>query len=119
MIAGIGIDAVDIQRFTHWYTYSRARLSRIFTEKEIAYCLENPTLTTQRFAGRFALKEASFKAWHNAGGKPVPFLSWCTVVESYQPGKLSCNVNHNFNILSSLTHTDSTAIAFVILEKVS
>lgn len=63
---GIGIDSVDIERFTEWHTYPRQSLSRIFSDQEIDYCLECPTKSAERFAARFAAREAFLKALHQA-----------------------------------------------------
>lgn len=62
MVLGIGIDSVDIARFEQWHTYSHKKLLRVFSPAEIAYSLENPTKSAERFAVRFAAKEALFKA---------------------------------------------------------
>ena len=40
MILGIGIDAVEIERFKDWHTKPVNQLMRIFSAEEIAYCLK-------------------------------------------------------------------------------
>ena len=81
MILGIGIDSVEIERFAHWHTYSDHSLSRIFSAEEIAYCRANPVLATQRFAVRFAAREALYKALSTAApGNTIPFLTLCRAV---------------------------------------
>lgn len=62
MIAGIGTDVVDIERMKHSVDqYSNRLLERLFTLNERNYCLKklNPS---PHLAGRFAAKEAFFKA---------------------------------------------------------
>jgi holo-[acyl-carrier protein] synthase len=59
----VGIDLVAVQDVAdalarHGERYER----RLFTEAEIGYCRQAPHLAAQRFAARFAAKEAAFKA---------------------------------------------------------
>lgn len=117
MIHGIGIDCVDIQRFTHWSKYSKKQLLRILSEQEITYCLQEPALSAQRFAGRFSLKEAAFKAWSTATGEKTSFLTWCKQIETSVPGKIALAGKHSFTIWSSLSHTPTLCTAIVIFEK--
>jgi phosphopantetheine--protein transferase-like protein len=80
----IGIDSVEVARFAHWSTYHSSYLSRLFSSEEIVYCLAavNPSLSAQRFATHFAMREAFFKALHHCPlKKPLPFLSSCKYVE--------------------------------------
>lgn len=119
MILGIGIDAVAIQRFTHWHAYSKTRLSRLFSEQEIAYCLQEPAKSAERFAARFAAKEALYKALSQAG-LVVPFLTLCKTYEVVNtPNGPRYSLSPHVHIKShlSITHTKSDAYAFCILEK--
>lgn len=62
MILGIGIDLVDVRRFEGIiFRWQERFLRRIFTPAEIGYCntKKNPA---QRFATRYAAKEAVIKA---------------------------------------------------------
>ena len=63
MIVGIGIDSVEINRFKNWKTYQYVKLRRIFSENEIAYCLAAPTKIDERFALRFAAREAFLSSY--------------------------------------------------------
>jgi len=162
MIIGIGIDSIEIERFTHWHTFSQKQLERIFSPKEIAYCLSNSTdraqlnnanIYAQRFAARFAAREAFFKAIAQLqGSNPIPFLTLCRKIEVVrtQTGapKLMVdwesiinfghytNINpntgennnrnniqnmteHPYACFISLTHTNTVATAFVIIEKLN
>jgi len=62
MILGIGTDIVEIERIQRamdkWGDHF---LSRILTQKEIAYCL-NKTHAAESVAARFAAKEAFYKS---------------------------------------------------------
>lgn len=62
MKVAIGIDMIDIKRFNEWNKYSLRALTRIYTQNEIEYCLSVPAKMAERFAARFAAKEALYKA---------------------------------------------------------
>jgi holo-[acyl-carrier protein] synthase len=120
----VGLDAVEIERFKHWHTYSHKKLQRIFTAQEIDYCLKDPVKSAERFAVRFAAKEAFYKAFSSLVQTSIPFLTVCKEVEiikehSKPPilsprGTLFSNKSP-FTISCSLTHTRTTALAVVIL----
>ena len=81
MILGIGVDTVEVNRFSEWHTYSKKKLLRIFSDEEIEYCLSNPNKSAERFAARFAAREAFFKALSYAyPSKNVPFLTLCKAI---------------------------------------
>src|SRR5262245_19032113 len=62
MIIGIGIDIVDIPRLERTLAQHGERfLNRIYTPREIAYC-EIVVRKIERYATRFAAKEAARKA---------------------------------------------------------
>ncbi len=83
MIDGIGIDIIEISRVADAVSRSRFR-ERVFTEAERAYC--DGCANAERYAGRFAAKEAVAKAlgislsWRDIeiltspSGAPVPVL---------------------------------------------
>jgi holo-[acyl-carrier protein] synthase len=58
---GIGVDLVEIDRFRNALERTPALMDRIFTEGERAYSLRRRD-PTERFAVRFAAKEAVMKA---------------------------------------------------------
>lgn len=127
MLKGIGIDLVEIERFSHWESYG-SRLQKVFTQEEIDYCLKNRTLSAARFATRFAAKEALYKA---LSPYLVPLLSFqtlcrhCSVTVSTTGPRMNVNweklgfplgaANHP-QLHLSLTHTATTAGAVVICE---
>lgn len=128
MIIGVGIDAVEIARFAQWHTKPYHRLNRIFTESEIAYCLQNPAKSAERFAARYAAREALYKIMHTQF--QIPFLTLCraiTIIKDIH-GKPAIMLDRH--ILSAwnatrvfsttwhltMTHTHTTAIAFIIAE---
>lgn|SRR3990167_10287653 len=130
MIIGLGIDAVTIERCKNWHTYSPKRLGRILCEQEIAHCLKSPKHSAERFAARFAAREAFFKAWNSAfPDQYIPLLRLCRALSVvHGPNNLpQIAVNWPLlaikappiTILLSFTHSDSNAIACVILQRIS
>ena len=124
MSLALGIDAVDIKRFSHWHHYTHTTLNRIFSKHEINYCLMVPAKSAERFAARFAAKEAFFKALHHITQTPPPFSSIMRNVSVHRttmgPHLEVCWENLEltpvYNVIVSITHTQFTAFAAVILE---
>ena len=123
VVLGIGIDLVEIVRIKRAIERWGARFEkRIFTVQEIDYCSQTE-IGFQRFAARFAAKEATLKA---LGTGLVGDMRWHDVeVMSYSSGQphlqLSGSVANCANqmgvshMLLSLSHTENYAIANVIL----
>jgi holo-[acyl-carrier protein] synthase len=124
MIVGLGLDIAEVDRIeASIRRHGRAFVERIFTPAEIAYC-ERHRNRAERFAGRFAAKEAAMKAlgtgwangvrWvdievvHEAGGKPALKLSGASREIA---GRLGVK-----NIALTITHSGNTALAMVIFE---
>ena len=124
MIVGLGIDIEEVSRVRGAIErYGEKFLKRVFTPHEIAYCNQtrNPY---ERFAARFAAKEAGMKAlgtgwrrgitWrdfevsHAPGGRPILKMSGVALEIYGQMG--------GTNIALSLTHTANQAMAEVIIE---
>ncbi len=62
MIVGLGVDITEVDRIEAAIERrGRPFLERLFTPSEIAYC-ETHRHRAERFAGRFAAKEAAMKA---------------------------------------------------------
>ncbi|MHC4592312.1 MAG: holo-ACP synthase [Planctomycetota bacterium] len=62
MIVGIGVDIVEVGRMRRAVQrYGDRFIGRVFTEREAAYC-RRCVHPEQRFATRFAAKEAALKA---------------------------------------------------------
>ena len=131
MITGIGVDSVDIDRFANWHTYPHAQLTRIFSAEEINYCLSAKNKSAERFAARFATREAFFKALTAMlPTHSVPFLTLCkniSVTKKHKNPLLHVNWDalidtksasaHIISTHLSLTHTATIATAWVIIEK--
>ncbi len=120
MIESVGIDLVEIQRIKAAIDrYGERFTNRIFTPWEIEYCLSkiNPALS---FAGRFAVKEAVFKAIGTGFAEGVKWKSVEVVNDRRgQPqvrlGRAIRNHTGNNKIVISLSHTSNYAVASAIL----
>jgi len=126
-LLGTGIDAVEIDRFAHWHAYTKTQLLRVFSQEEIDYCLQIPVKSAERFAARFAAKEATYKAACSLGIKNISFFAFCKII-SVDKRKDNCPVikinstNTKINemldsvkISLSITHTKTLAIASIII----
>lgn len=132
-IIGIGIDAIQVSRFVYWCQKSKKSLRRVFSDLEITYCLQEQSKSAERFAVRFAAREALLKALQPLLKRPLPLLVLCRRVAISQ-GVYGAPVieidwkalQHYFNevndtdmlIHSSFTHTASCAHAIVMLERI-
>ncbi len=125
MIAGIGVDIVDIARIQALLDrYGERFLARLYTGAEVEYALRGAN-KAERLAGRFAVKEAVMKAlgtgksqgilWRDVEtlrgrfGKPEVHLHGQAVKWAKWRGGGAVHV--------SITHDGGKAVAFVILEK--
>lgn len=113
MIAGIGVDVVDIERFSQSLNRTPALAEKLFTLKE----RDKPA---HSLAARFAAKEALYKAlspssslaWHDAevinaaNGKP----------DFHLHGQIAELVG-GATVHLSLSHDGGVATAMVVIEK--
>lgn len=128
MIFGIGIDLIEIDRIKAELEKHEDRFCKmVFTVKEIEYCRRNKNLNIQAqcFSGRFAAKEAFFKAigiglQNGLGWKDVEVLN----DKLGKPNLILKNKSHKAterekiaNIRLSISHSKNYATAVVILEK--
>ena len=124
MIVGTGVDLAEVDRIRRSIErFGRRFIERIFTPREIAYA-ERKANRWERYAARFAAKEAGMKAigtgWRRGvrwrdfevanlpTGKPTLLLHGRAAEFARDLGVRS--------VALSLTHTSSTALAHVILE---
>lgn len=124
MIVGMGVDMAEVARVREAMERHGERfLQRIFTPGEIAYCRRFKD-SHERFAARFAAKEAAMKALGTGWRRGV---SWKDFEVSNLPSgkpclRLSgraleiCQSLGGSRISISLTHTDAYALAQVIIE---
>jgi len=74
MILGVGVDLVEVERIRRAVErYGERFVRRIFTPAEAEYCRRAPH-PEQRFATRFAAKEAALKALGVGWQKGVQFV---------------------------------------------
>ncbi|MFZ0636656.1 MAG: holo-ACP synthase [Candidatus Acidiferrales bacterium] len=124
MIVGMGVDIAEIDRIEAAISRNEKRfLERIFTRAEVAYC-ERHKNRFERYAARFAVKEAAMKAlgtgwthgvrWRDIevtnlpGGKPTLRLLGAA-------GEIAAKLGVK-NISISITHSGNFALAQVIFE---
>jgi len=112
-IKGIGIDIIEVERIAKACRENEKFLHRIFTQKEIDYCL-NKKNKYQHLAARFAAKEAFFKAL----GKRIRWRDIEIINQSTgKPEIKILNPSISFQkIHVSLSHLDKYAVAIVVIE---
>ena len=125
MILGIGIDLIEVERIQAVYARHCERfVNRILTGSERAYVMRHAD-PSQRLAGRWAAKEAAFKAlgtgvaegigWKDAEilpdhrGKPILVFHGKARERALAMGASIFHI--------SITHSNTLAMAQVILEK--
>ena len=83
MIVGLGLDIAEIDRIEAAITRHGAPfLDRLFTPEEVAYC-ERYKNRYERYAGRFAVKEAAMKALGTGWSRGV---RWRDIEVTREPG---------------------------------
>jgi len=123
MIAGVGIDMIEVERVEANINKGDFR-EMIFSETEICYC-ESKKNKFEHYAARFAAKEAFFKALGTGWLENTKFNE--VEVINTENGKPEINllgltletvsVLRIKKILVSLSHIKTTASAVVIVEK--
>ncbi len=124
MIVGTGVDIVEIPRIEQALERHGERFARrLYTPGEIAYC-EKFKNRAERYAARFAVKEAAFKAlgtgWRNG-------VQWLDVEVTHQAsGKPELSLRGRAEELArelgvtrtavSISHADRYVVAQVIFE---
>jgi holo-[acyl-carrier protein] synthase len=124
MIVGTGIDIAEVPRVRQAIERFGDRfLQRIFTPSEISYC-DSKANRIERYAARFAAKEAAMKALGTGWNHGVRWRD-CEVVRPRgqrptmvfhgKAGEFAARLGVKNSALS-LSHTAEQAIAQVILE---
>src|SRR5215471_13365289 len=91
MIVGTGIDIAEVARIgASIQRFGRRFLERVFTPDEIRYC-ESKANKAERYAGRFAAKEAGMKAIGTGWNRGV---RWRDVEVQRAPGRRPTMVFH-------------------------
>lgn len=118
-MAGVGIDAVDVDRFRHALARRPGIAERLFTDGERA----DGNGDARRLAARFAAKEAAMKALSSGIGS----FSWRDVevvrapsgAPSLRLAAAAAELARRRGVARwhvSLTHTDRVAAAMVVAE---
>jgi len=125
VIIGVGVDLVSVRRMERSLQSAWARRfkERVFTREEMDACDAGPN-PAQRYAARFAAKEALAKALGTGFTRGVtPARILVHGGEREQPRitltDKALDVARSMNAATihvSLTHTDETACAFVVVE---
>ena len=124
MILGIGTDVIEVRRVGDVAQRHGERfLRRIFTDSEIAYCSARKNAALH-FAGRFAAKEAAFKAigrgWGgDIGWKDVEVTnlpSGAPQISFYGKALEAVTGMKMSRAFVSISHVEEMATAIVVLE---
>lgn len=124
MIVGLGVDIAEVERVRGAIERQGERfLKRVYTEKERAYC-EQFKNKYERYAGRFAVKEAAMKALGTGWSRGVRWVDVETVrerggrpgLELHGEAKRIADKLGVKHIAVTITHTESQALAQVIFE---
>ncbi len=124
MIVGLGIDVAEVKRIQAVIVAQGERfLRRVYTQDEVAYC-EKFKNKYERYAGRFAVKEAAMKALGTGWSHGVRWVDVEVVrVKGGRPmlalkgeAKKIADALGVKNIAVSITHTSELALAQVIFE---
>ena len=111
---GIGIDIIEVSRFRKKkYEENKNFYKKIFVKSEINYCLKFKN-SAERFAGKFALKEALIKSID----RKIRFSEIETSHLKSKPIVRIKKSREKYNFIASLSHENDFAIAVVISEKI-
>lgn len=124
MIVSVGTDSIAIARIEAlWHTHRERFLARVFTAAEAAYCV-HLARAAPSLAARFCAKEAVMKCLRTGWGDGVGFRD----IEVVRDARGAVDVAlhgaaaqraRDLGIRGlhlSLTHTETTATAFVVAE---
>ncbi|MBI4934280.1 MAG: holo-ACP synthase [Actinobacteria bacterium] len=122
MIKGVGVDAVDIERFRTSLSRTPSMRERLFTEEELAYVAPKVD-PVPSLAARFAAREAVMKAMGLGLGAFGFHEVWVTRAESGAPSlaitgrALELAVDRGITQWHlSITHSALVAVAHVVAE---
>ena len=124
MIVGLGVDITEVDRIQAAIARRGAAfLKRIYTPSEIAYC-ETHRNSAERFAGRFAAKEAAMKALGTGWRRGVRWVdievirerSGRPTLKLFGASREIANDLGVIRIALTITHSGNTALAQVIFE---
>ncbi len=118
MLIETGVDITEVRRIRQAVErWGDDFLRRVFTKDELKNA-KNKTSLYQHLAGRFAAKEAVFKAAGDSG------ISWQDIqINNDQQGKPVCiflnGKGKNMNVCISISHVKTYAVASAVVTKKS
>lgn len=123
MIIGIGTDLFEVERMKSRIEKQPSFIDGIFTTNEINYCNQFKN-KAQRFAARYAAKEALLKALGTGWRYGITFKDINIVNDdlgkpSIELSGIAKNIADKLKVTSihlSMSHTNSLANAYVILQ---
>ena len=124
MIVGRGVDIAEVGRIqASIERHGEHFLRRVFTPAEIAYC-ERHRNKYERYAGRFAAKEAAMKALGTGWRRGVRWVDLEVVrqrsgrptLELHGVSRQIADLLGVKHIAMTITHTENQALAQVIFE---
>lgn len=116
MIAGIGVDIVDLDHMAEVCEKQPRFHERILTDSEIEiYETRSEKRKLEFLAGRFAAKEAFSKAMGTGIGKLVTFKG-ITILNDEKGQPIVTNSPFSGNIFISISHSRKSVVAQVVLE---
>ena len=112
---GIGIDIIEVSRFRRKkYEENRNFYKKIFVKSEINYCLKFKN-SAERFAGKFAIKEATIKSIPEKIGLHDIEIVY---VNRKPRIRLKNSLRKKYDFIVSVSHEKEFAIGIVIAEKI-
>ena len=116
MIAGVGLDIIEIGRVADLVEHLGRFLERVLTDNELVYFQKlHGRRKIEFLAGRFAAKEAFAKAFGTGIGESLSFRDIEIASSPLWQPKIIAPVSEGVHL--SITHTKEYAAAQVILEK--
>lgn len=117
MKLSVGVDIENTERFPNNDAgFSDRFLNKVFTDAELEYCFnkENPA---QHLAGRFAAKEAAFKALEQIESVNRIHITQIEVIQTggHGPPEITGPGMNSISSSLSISHTTDTAIAFIMM----
>jgi len=112
---GIGIDIIEVSRFRKkQYEENKNFYKKIFVKSEINYCLKFKN-SAERFAGKFAIKEAVIKSIpEKIGPRDIEIV----YVNRKPSINLKSSLRKKYDFIVSVSHEKEFAIGIVIAEKI-
>lgn len=116
MIKGIGIDAVELSRIRDIIENKPRFIEKVLTEKERAQFQKlSQHRQVEYLAGRFSCKEAFSKAWGTGIGQVA--LLEIEILSDELGAPVVTQSPHLGKVFVTITHTETVAIAQILLEE--